>query len=275
MKRYSMWLVVFLVFLWATPLLARGSGRNIILVHGAWHGAWAWHNSAALLESSGYTVYVPELPGHGIDSTPPASVTLDDYVSTVVAVLDSLAEPAVLVGHSMGGLVISQVAEVRPDLVEKLVYLAAFMPGNGESMFDWAMQDQGSLALSNAIIDPSAGIIDINRDNIEDIFYGESSRQYTILARSLLRPNPMAPIMTPLMLTSANYGTVPRYYITTTNDFAVTLHLQEEMIREQPCTKVYRLESDHSPFFSHPKRLHAILNRIMRERVSNGHHSRH
>ncbi|WP_461056300.1 alpha/beta fold hydrolase [Spirosoma arcticum] len=53
---------------------------TFVLVHGAWHGAWCWKKVTPLLEANGNRVLVPDLPGHGVDKTPPATVTLDDYV---------------------------------------------------------------------------------------------------------------------------------------------------------------------------------------------------
>src|SRR5215831_7941965 len=95
----------------ATVAARAASSRHFVLVHGAWHGAWAWYRVRALLEADGHTVSVLDLPSHGIDRTPAKGVTLADYVNAVVAVVDAAAEPVVLVGHSMAGVVISSVAE--------------------------------------------------------------------------------------------------------------------------------------------------------------------
>ncbi len=263
MKRHPMWLTVFLALIWTNTVFAHGRTKSVVLIHGAWHGAWAWHVTASMLESSGYDVYVPDLPGHGIDGTAPAAVTLDAYVQKVVSILDSLSEPAVLIGHSMGGIVVSQTGEARPSRVAKLVYLAAFMPLSGQSALALASEDTGSMVLSNSIVDPANGTIDIRRDDIADTFYSESRPEYVTLASALLRPNPLGPVATPLVLTASNYGRLPRYYIRTSNDLAVTPAIQDRMIHSQPCKKVYPIESDHSPFFSHPRQLNAILQRIL------------
>jgi pimeloyl-ACP methyl ester carboxylesterase len=98
-----------------------------LLVHGGWHGAWCWQRVAPLLRRAGHRVIVPDLPGHGDDPTPIAAVTPGSDVQSVSTVLDTLAEPAILVGHSSGGMVISAAAELRPRVVRALVYLAAFL----------------------------------------------------------------------------------------------------------------------------------------------------
>ncbi len=66
-----------------------------------------------ILESRGYKVCAPDLPGLGKDQTPPANVTLSDNVEKISRLLDKMEEPVVLVGHALGGVTISQVAEAR------------------------------------------------------------------------------------------------------------------------------------------------------------------
>ena len=82
-----------------------------VLVHVSWGGAWCWDRVAPLLEQAGHHVVAFDLPAHGEDTTPVEQVTLASYTDRVVAVLDAQSEPVILVGHSHGGVVITQVAE--------------------------------------------------------------------------------------------------------------------------------------------------------------------
>ena len=110
--------------------------KTYILVHGAWHGAWCWYKVVPLLEARGHKVVAPDLPGHGKDTTKPEQVTLADYVNKVVSVANDQNGPVILVGHSMAGVVISQAAEVLgANKISALIYLDAFLPANGESLF--------------------------------------------------------------------------------------------------------------------------------------------
>ncbi len=109
---------------------------TFVLIHGAAHGGWCWYKVVPLLEKHGHTVLAPDLPGHGKDKTPVADVTLQLYVDSVCKLLDAQREPVILVGHSMGGGIITQVAEERPERIKWLVYLAAALPRNGQSMFE-------------------------------------------------------------------------------------------------------------------------------------------
>lgn len=82
-----------------------------LLVHGAWHGGWCWRKVVPLLEAQGHKVLAPTLPGHGEDKTPAAAVTLRSYADTICRLAGAQTKPVILVGHSMGGIVITQAAE--------------------------------------------------------------------------------------------------------------------------------------------------------------------
>ncbi len=103
-----------------------------VLIHGAWHGAWCWDKVVSLLKMKGHRVEAPDLPGHGKDRTPIGEVSLEAYAEKICKVLDAELEPVILVGHSMGGIAISQAAEYLPDKIETLVYLTAFLLRDGE-----------------------------------------------------------------------------------------------------------------------------------------------
>ena len=87
---------------------------RFVLVHGAFSGAWAWERMIAPLEAAGHVVDTLDLPGSGDDQTPVEEVTLARYAAAVVEVLERRPEPAVLVGCSMGGVVITQAASDAP-----------------------------------------------------------------------------------------------------------------------------------------------------------------
>jgi pimeloyl-ACP methyl ester carboxylesterase len=233
---------------------------HFVLVHGAWHGAWAWYKTKTQLEAMGHVVSVVELPSHGIDKTQPETVTLDDYTNRVVEAIDEAGEPVILVGHSLAGIVISGAAEARPDSVEKLVYLAALLLENGVSVFDIVALAPDAPIVADMI--PGNGTMDINRDAVENLFYNMSPKADINLAESLVVVNPLYPLVTPISITEENFGSVPRYYIATTDDNAIPSYMQEYMYTSMPCEEVFTIHSDHSPFFSRPERLTAILQQI-------------
>ena len=82
-----------------------------VLVHRSWHGARCWYEIVPLLEKAGHKAIAVDLPAHGKDKSPIREVTLQSNVDRVCEVIDSLDEPAVLVGHSRGGITITQAAK--------------------------------------------------------------------------------------------------------------------------------------------------------------------
>jgi len=109
-----------------------------VLVHGAWHGGWAWQRVVPALRSAGHEVHTPTLAGvsdraHLLSR----SITLDTHVQDIVALLDAYdLNDVVLVGHSYGGQVISGVADRAPERLAVRVYLDAFLAASGEAAID-------------------------------------------------------------------------------------------------------------------------------------------
>src|SRR5262249_15275097 len=130
--------------------------KPFVLVHGAFMGAWGWSSVADSLRAQGAKVTVVELPAHGADMTPLSGATLDAYVATVASAIDATGDSVVLVGHSMAGMVITSVAEQMPGKIEKLVYLAAFVPKDGDTLQALATRDTGSHLVQNLTIDQMA-----------------------------------------------------------------------------------------------------------------------
>lgn len=226
-----------------------------VLIHGSWHGAWCWYKVVPRLEQAGHTALAIDLPGHGRDWTPPQDVSMQTYIDRVCGVLDTLPEPAILVGHSRGGIVISQAAESRPEKIKALVYLAAYLIPTGEAMLPTALGDTESLIVSNLTLNEEQGWHMLKAEAFEPALYADCPSEDVALARALLTPEPNAPVATPLELTDANFGRVPRIYITTLADRGVSTALQKTMYTRLPCQQVISLNTSHSPFLSAPDEL--------------------
>jgi len=232
---------------------------TFLLVHGAWHGAWCWREVVPRLEAMGHRAVALDLPGHGDDRTPIAQVTLQAYADRVCGALDALTEPAIVGGHSMGGMVITQAAEQRPERTKALVYLCAFLPRNGESLLELAQEDAGGLVLPNLVVAEDGASATVRAEAIKDAFYADCSDEQVALARSRLVPQAMAPLATPVAITEERFGRVPRVYIETRRDCAIPLALQRKMHAASPCRSVVTMDTSHSPFFSAPGDLASAL----------------
>ncbi|CAM4498751.1 pimeloyl-ACP methyl ester carboxylesterase [Paenibacillus endophyticus] len=94
------------------------------------------------LEEVGHRVIAFDLPGHGMDKTPVTDVTLNDFTDRLCGILDSENGKVILIGHSMAGLVITQAAEFRPQKIQTLVYLCAYIPKNNQSLIQIAQSEK-------------------------------------------------------------------------------------------------------------------------------------
>ncbi|MFI4937976.1 MAG: alpha/beta fold hydrolase [Candidatus Berkiellales bacterium] len=230
-----------------------------VLIHGAWHGAWCWEQVMPLLVAAGHRVFAPDLPGHGNDTTPLFQISLHSYVNVLCQLLDNINEPVILIGHSMAGIVISQVAELRPHKIHKLIYVAAFLPQNGESMMMVASKQAPTrfvklmrqVAYQNAFYFPLKAM--------KEFAYHQCSDPLMETIKPRLCVEPLLPCITPVALTDQNYGRLSRDYIECTEDKAILIETQRKLTNEIPC-QIYTLACDHSPFYSDPHGLvHCLL----------------
>ena len=223
---------------------------SFILIAGAWHGAWCWHKLIPLLEHAGARVIAPDLPTAGAE--------LEDWATLVAGVVER--EPGcVLLGHSRGGAVISRVAELVPGSIRRLVYLSAYLLPDGESVAEEARRDAASLVAPNMLPVKRGLTCTIRAEVLRETFYGECTDEDFEYARTRLSPEPLRVLAAPVRITAERFGRVPRAYIETLRDRAVTPAAQRRMQSVLPCDPVFALDSDHSPFLSQPEALARIL----------------
>jgi pimeloyl-ACP methyl ester carboxylesterase len=237
---------------------------TFVLVHGAFHGAWCWVKLIPELAARGHRGLAPDLPGFGDDRTPIERVSLAGNAAAIAGLLKHQAEPVVLVGHSLAGVSISAAAELIPERVRLLVYLAAFLPRDGDSVASLsaspaARKDTGPPAFTRS----EDGLSFAPRpERAREVFYSRCPDEDVAYALPRLRPQPYAVQRAPVRLTAERFGTLVRIYMECLYDNAVSLGLQRDMVRKSPCREVVSLPTDHSPFFSAPGLLADELIRI-------------
>ncbi|MFF0373807.1 alpha/beta fold hydrolase [Actinoplanes missouriensis] len=275
------------------------SGVPIVLVHGFYHGAWAWTDVLHELAALGRSAVAVDMAGHGLRAVPLAGagrrpfdpvaystepsgiadVGLDAAADLLISDLHRIGRggPVILVGHSMGGAVLTRVAEQAPALVTHLVYLTAYMPASGTACITYPSQPEGqdNLFMKLLVADPVAtGALRIdprNSDpaeqaNIREAFYGDVDERTSAAATALLTCDaPMAMGTDSTTLTERGWGAVPRTYVTCSRDRTIPLALQELFIAQADAafpanpTSVVALDASHSPFLSMPDRVAEII----------------
>jgi pimeloyl-ACP methyl ester carboxylesterase len=233
---------------------------RFVLVHGAFGGAWCWEPVTGPLEAAGHTVEAIDLPGGGADETPVADVTLESCAARVGDVLARRPEPAVLVGHSMGGVVITQATGNWPDRVASLVFVCAFMPANGQSLLDLAgLPESDDLIQANLVIEGDPPVASLPAEAAAEVIHNGCTSEQTAWAIARRRGQPVAPYATPVSIDDELMSTIPRHYVLAAQDRAMAPALQRRMIRDHPCERVFELDADHAPYLSATDELVAAL----------------
>lgn len=234
---------------------------TFICIHGSWHGGWCFDRVRPLLESAGHTVVAPDLPGMGGDAAALSQTTLQEWAEFVADLCRHARDrPAILVGHSRAGIVLSQAAEIAPEAIDALVYVCAMMLPSGMSRADFKSLEPPNPAFDALISEVHGGsgtVVDAERAG--DVFAQLSPPDQVEAVRSRLVAEPHGPRSTKLHLTLERFGSVQRHYIECTEDRTIRIESQRLMQEFVPGAKVTTLESDHSPFLSRPEALAEAL----------------
>jgi len=233
--------------------------NTIVLVHGAWVDASCWDKVAPALKAAGHEVLIVSLPGHGADNTPFGNISLQSYVDAVKRVIGKRTD-VTLVGHSLAGITISEVAEQIPDQIRNLVYISAFLLRNGETVLQLGNSDKESLLPKYLRPDEKNGFANIATEGIQEVFAADAPQAVVDKLIANNKPDALAPFATPLNLSDANFGRIPITYIYDFNDKLISYYLQQIMVQNNgKVKKTYGLPSSHTPFFSMPTVLAALL----------------
>ncbi len=236
---------------------------SVVLVPGAWHGAWCFDRVLAALEAAGIPAVAVDLPGHGDDPGPLSDLHGD--AARVREVLDGLDGSCVLLGHSYGGAVITE-AGAHPA-VRHLVYLCAFALQAEESCMAAAIDESATLAISyegrpnlaDAFIVHDDGTCTLEPTLAAECLYNDCDAETTEWALSRLTPQPIATLGD--VPTTVAWLDRPSTYVVCDQDLGVHPDLQRAMARR--CTTTVEWPTSHSPFLSAPDRFVSLLSPLV------------
>jgi len=229
----------------------------VVLVHGAFHGAWCFERVVPLLERAGVEAIAVELPGHG--SSPLPYGDLHDDAGTVHDVLDTIAGEAILIGHSYGGAVITE-AGVHSH-VRELVYLCAFTIDAEESCnsvtvdFNARFPADGRPNLADGMSVQSDGTATLSAMAIQECFYNDCDEETVRWALRHVGAQSLTNLgQSP---TSVAWNDRPSTYVLCTQDMAI--HPMLQSVFAERCTRRREMQAGHSPFASKPAELSELL----------------
>jgi pimeloyl-ACP methyl ester carboxylesterase len=234
-----------------------------VLVHGASHGGWCWDEVARRLRAKGHLVLAPDLPGHGRRAAEARRASVASYAA---AVGDAMAREgvsrAVLVGHSMGGIVVPKVAELMPARVRHVVFLAAAVLEDGGRLIDNVSPAARALIPAMATSRGDATFL-YPADIAWARWMGDVPRQDPAASAALARltPQPIRPWLERVSMSGFHALGIPRTYIRCLRDAAVTLEMAGRFAARLGVRPV-DLDSAHGPMLSAPAALVGILERI-------------
>lgn len=238
--------------------------KNYVLVHGAWGAAWEFEDVKQLLSADGSIVHTLDLPGHGQNKLEIPQVTMKAYVQHVTDFIQQLNSKVVLVGHSLGGAVISQVAELISEKIESLVYVAAILPKNGDSALSLIETDPLGQLLPKLIFSEDQSYVTLSGETVRDLFLHDVTDPERVekLIPEFFVKQAVEPFTAAIEVTDESFGTVPKFYIRATLDKVLSPELQDRMITHWPVEKTFTLNSGHFPLTSIAPKLAEVIQQI-------------
>lgn len=214
--------------------------KNILLVHGFW------------ADGSCYSEIIPTLlaEGYKVIAVPNPLTSLTDDIAATRRALDRTEGKCILVGHSWGGFVITEVG--NDERVSGLVYIAALAPDAGESMID-LMSKYGE---PSPHFQEQNGFLWISKEGVDEVFANDLSEERKVLIHATQTPSSTS--LTEVKAGLPAWKDKPSWYVLTTNDKAAPPDLQRDL-SQRMSAKTITVESSHFPMISHPKEVLEVI----------------
>jgi pimeloyl-ACP methyl ester carboxylesterase len=240
-----------------------GSAKTFVLVHGGGHGGWCWQRMASVLRNRGHQVWTPTLTGfgerHHLDH---GQITFETMTTDVAAVLEfEDLHDVVLVGHSMGGVIVPRVAEVSTERVARVVFMAAVVLNDAETLLEAV---PATPAVSRAVTIAEDGTAVTDHALLVDALLPEASSadRAWVLERHLSYPR--AALVEPGRLSQFLELGLPTGYVVATEDLLVPPALAHTFARRLPGVSVAEVAAGHDLMLTRPEESATALERVVR-----------
>lgn len=235
---------------------------TIVLAHGAWSAAWAWKKMRPLLRAAGHEFFSPTYTGLGERAhLAHQEIDLTTHINDVTAVLEvEDLKDVTLLGHSYGGMVATGVADKARRRIGRLVYLDAFVPRDGESLFDLVGPQAAENMRGKAMGEGGGWRIPPNP------MPPDTAPDDVAWAKPRRRSQPLKSFEQKLRLQSSGEPP-PRHYIYATRSGPGDVFRQfGERAKSEPGWKYYEIDASHNPHITCPDALMKVLTQIMADR---------
>ena len=226
---------------------------NFVLVHGAWHGGWCYDWVAKRLRAQGHDVFTPTLTGlgersHLLDDT----TNLDTHIEDVLNVIKWQGlDKVILCGHSYGGMIVTGVADAVPEKIATLVYLDAYVPKDGESIWDYMREERHKVLLRDAERFGGKAVA-----APPPAHFGVDARNQAWVANKMT-PQPMLTLTQPIRLKGNYPSTRRRVYVYATGPSSMEGCYPE--LRDDPAWEIKVTDCGHDQMVDAPDEVADIL----------------
>ena len=231
---------------------------TVVLAHGAWSAAWAWKKMRPLFRKAGHEFFSPTYTGLGERAhLARPDIDLSTHVQDVLAVLEiEDLKDVILLGHSYGGMVATGVADKAPGRIARVVYIDAFAPKDGQSLFDLLGPKGEAHMRAGATKDGDGWKLPLNQ------MPPDTSPEDSAWAVPKRRPQPIKTFEEKIKLTSGTFP--PRHYIYAKKNGPGDVFRQfSTRARGEAGWKHYEIEASHNPHITCPEALMGLLTDIM------------
>jgi len=231
---------------------------TVVLAHGAWSAAWAWKKMRPLFRNAGHEFFSPTYTGLGERAhLARPDIDLSTHVQDVLAVLEiEDLKDVTLLGHSYGGMVATGVADKAPDRIARVIYIDAFAPKDGQSLFDLLGPKGEAHMRAGAAKDGDGWKLPLNP------MPPDTSPEDSAWAVPKRRPQPIKTFEEKIKLTSTRFP--PRHYIYAKKNGPGDVFRQfAERAKSEPGWALHEIDASHNPHITCPDVLMALLTQIM------------